>query len=119
MLKISVCFIISWVSLCACLTLERPAQKRFKSNDYTAADDLMALPLPTPKGLLADKGYDGDRFRENLLMRGILSVIPPRSNRKIPEHPEYRCYNDRSRVERMLAKLKQHRLKQHRRIANC
>jgi transposase len=58
----------------------------------------MNLPLPTPKGLLADKGYDGDRFRENLLMRGILPVIPPRSNRKVPAHPDYRRYKDRNRV---------------------
>ncbi|KEZ14755.1 Transposase IS4 [Sphingobium yanoikuyae] len=33
--------------------------------------------------LLADKGYDGDRFRENLLLSNILPVIPPRSNRKV------------------------------------
>ena len=69
----------------------------------------MALPLPTPKALLADKGYDGDSFRENLLMRGILPVIPPRSNRKSPEHPDYRRYKDRNRVERMFGKLKQQR----------
>lgn len=65
----------------------------------------MALPLPTPKGLLADKGYDGDRFRE----RGILPVIPPRSNRKAPAHPDYRRYKDRNRIERMFGKLKQQR----------
>jgi len=35
--------------------------------DYTAAEPLMKLPLPKPKALLADKGYDGDRFRESLL----------------------------------------------------
>jgi transposase len=69
----------------------------------------MALPLPKPKALLADKGYDGDRFRENLLMRGILPIIPPRSNRKAPEHPDYRRYKDRNRVERMFGKLKQQR----------
>jgi transposase len=69
----------------------------------------MALPLPTPKGLLADKGYDGDGFRQSLLLRGILPVIPPRSNRKVPEHPDYRRYRDRNRVERMFAKLKQQR----------
>jgi transposase len=69
----------------------------------------MALPLPNPKALLADKGYDGDRFRESLLMRGILPVIPPRSNRKTPEHPDYRRYRDRNRVERMFGKLKQQR----------
>ena len=69
----------------------------------------MALPAPTPKGLLADKGYDGDGFRQSLLLRGILPVIPPRSNRKDPEHPDYRRYRDRNRVERMFAKLKQQR----------
>jgi transposase len=80
-----------------------------EASDYTAAERLMALPLPTPKGLLADKGYDGDGFRQSLLLRGILPVIPPRSNRKVPEHPDYRRYRDRNRVERMFAKLKQQR----------
>jgi transposase len=69
----------------------------------------MTLPLPKPKALLPDKGYDGDRFRESLLLRGILPVIPPRSNRKVPEHPDYRRYKDRNRVERMFGKLKQQR----------
>lgn len=69
----------------------------------------MAIPVAKPKALLADKGYDGDTFRQNLLMRGILPVIPPRSNRKAPEHPDYRRYKDRNRIERMFAKLKQQR----------
>ena len=69
----------------------------------------MAIPVAQPKALLADKGYDGDAFRQNLLMRGILPVIPPRSNRKTPEHPDYRRYKDRNRVERMFGKLKQQR----------
>jgi len=83
----------------------RPDRRR--GIDYTATDDLMALPLPKPKALLADKGYDGDGFRENLLMRGILPIIPPRSTRKAPEPPNYRRYRDRNRVERMFGKLKQ------------
>ena len=65
----------------------------------------MALPLPKPKALLADKGYDGDRFCENLLLRSI----PPRSNRKAPVHPDYRRYKDRNRIERMFGTLKQQR----------
>ena len=69
----------------------------------------MAIPVATPKALLADKGYDGDHFRESLLTRGILPIIPPRSNRKVPEHPDYRRYKDRNRVERMFGKLKQQR----------
>jgi transposase len=69
----------------------------------------MAIPVATPKALLADTGYDGDRFRENLLVRDILPIIPPRSNRKVPEHPDYRRYRDRNRVQRMFGKLKQQR----------
>jgi len=69
----------------------------------------MTLPLPKPKALLADKGYDGDRLCENLLMRGILPIIPPRSNRKALLHPDYRRYKDRQRIERMFGKLKQQR----------
>jgi transposase len=69
----------------------------------------MALPVPKPTALLADKGYDGDRFRENLLMHGILPIIPPRSNRKAPDHPDYRRYRDRNRVERMFGLLKRQR----------
>ena len=69
----------------------------------------MAIPVATPKALLADKGYDGNRFRDSLLVRGILPIIPPRSNRKVPEHPDYRRYRDRNRVERMFGKLKQQR----------
>lgn len=69
----------------------------------------MALPIRTPKALLADKGYDSDRFRESLLMHGILPIIPPKANRKVPEHPDYRRYRDRNRVERMFNKLKQSR----------
>jgi transposase len=69
----------------------------------------MEIPVAAPKALLADKGYDGDRFWESLLIRGILPIIPPRSNRKVPEHPDYRRYRDRNRVERMFGKLKQQR----------
>ena len=69
----------------------------------------MEIPVAAPKALLADKGYDGDRFRESLLIRGILPIIPPRSNRKVPEHPDYSRYRDRNRVERMFGKLKQQR----------
>lgn len=69
----------------------------------------MKIPVAKPRALLADKGYDGDRFRESLLIQGILPIIPPRSNRKAPEHPDYRRYKDRNRIERMFGKLKQQR----------
>ena len=69
----------------------------------------MGIPIAGPKALLADKGYEDDHFWESLLIQGILPIIPPRSNRKVPEHPDYRRYRDRNRVERMFGKLKQQR----------
>lgn len=38
-------------------------------------------------------------------MRGILPIIPPRSNRKVPEHPDYRRCKGRNRIERIFGKL--------------
>lgn len=69
----------------------------------------MDLPLLKPAALLADRGYDGYRFRENLLMHDILPIIPPRSNRKVSDHPDYRRYRDRNRIKRMFGMLKRQR----------
>ena len=69
----------------------------------------MDLPVATPRRFLADKGYDSDRIRENLLFRGILPVIPPRSNRTEDIPCDFRRYRDRNRIERMFNKLKQFR----------
>ena len=55
----------------------------------------MTIAVATPKALLADKGHNGDAFRQNLLIHGILPIIPPRSNRKAPEHPD--CFGTHER----------------------
>jgi len=59
----------------------------------------MVLLIPTPKALLADKRYDSDRFRESLLMHGILPIIQPKANREVSDRPDYRHYRTRNRVE--------------------
>lgn len=69
----------------------------------------MAIPVTKPKALLADKGYDGDAVRENLLMQGILPIIPPKSNRREPIPCDFQRYRDRNRIERMFGHLKQFR----------
>nr|WP_255520135.1 MULTISPECIES: IS5 family transposase [Gluconobacter] len=78
-------------------------------SDYSGADALMDLSVVTPRRLLADRGYDSDRIRENLLFRGILPVIPPRSKRTEDIPCDFRRYRDRNRIERMFNKLKQFR----------
>lgn len=59
--------------------------------------------------MLADKGYDGDSSREALLLKGILPVIPPKSNRREPVSCNFKAYKDRNRIERMFNRLKQFR----------
>ncbi|WP_310497362.1 transposase [Sandarakinorhabdus sp.] len=46
---------------------------------------------------------------QNLLIHSILPIIPPRSNRKAPEHPDYHRYRDPNRTERMFGKLRKQR----------
>ncbi len=59
--------------------------------------------------MLADRGYDSDRFRQALLIHGILPVIPSRKGRKPPQQIDWQRYRDRNRIERMFNRLKQMR----------
>ena len=51
-----------------------------EASDYQAFEPLITLDEGRSHYLLADKGYDGDGVRQSLLMRGILPIIPPKSN---------------------------------------
>jgi transposase len=77
-----------------------------ETSDYKAIDALMAFPVAKPKALLADKGYDGGTVRANLLMRGILPIIPPKSDLREPVECDLRRYRNRNRIERMFGYLK-------------
>ena len=48
--------------------------------DIAAAPALLAL-APPMSSLIADKGYDGDEFRADIVKRGAKPVIPNKSNR--------------------------------------
>ncbi len=78
-------------------------------SDYRAVPALLDMPVAKPKVLLADKGYDGDAVREDLLWRGILPIIPPKANRREPPACDFRRYRDRNHVERLFNRLKQSR----------
>ena len=45
--------------------------------------------------MLADKGYDSDDVRAALLLKGVLPVIPPKSNRKETISCDFKAYKDR------------------------
>ena len=48
-------------------------------HDSTAASELIE-PLPPAKAVVADKGYDSEKIREQIKNKGANAVIPRRSN---------------------------------------
>ena len=61
---------------------------------------------PEPKVLIADKGYDADRIREDMERRGGIAVIPTRKGRKAPIPTYDHIYALRNQVERAFNKFK-------------
>jgi len=59
--------------------------------------------------VIADKGYDSDRFIEQIESQGATPVIPPRENRKEQRAYDRDEYKKRNVVERFINVLKQSR----------
>jgi putative transposase len=76
-----------------------------QASDYKGAA-LLLNKLPKAKGLLADRGYDADWFREALIEKGITPCIPPRSSRKIQYGYDKTLYKQRHKIENMFGRLK-------------
>jgi transposase len=64
---------------------------------------------PGTRCVIGDAGYDADRIRQELLLRGVLPVIPPNPVRKQPAPLDRELYRLRDRVERLVNRLKQFR----------
>ena len=71
---------------------------------------LAGVPAACPvESVSADKGYDSDEIRRLLKQKGVESVIPSLSCRKVKiAHDEVK-YRQRNRVERLFGKLKKFR----------
>ena len=78
-----------------------------QAHDINQAETLAAQ--VQPQALLADKGYDADRFIESLEVRAIEPVIPPKSNRKIKRDCDFALYAERNLIERFFQFIKQFR----------
>jgi len=59
--------------------------------------------------LIADKGYDGDGFRSDIVNRGATPVIPNKSNRIALHRFNKRAYKGRNVIERCFCRLKDFR----------
>ena len=67
----------------------------------------MILPdLPPARELLADRGYDSNRFRTALAERGIQPCIPSTKSRKTPLPYDRDLYRQRHRIENAFGRLK-------------
>jgi transposase len=80
-------------------------------EDYavTAYDTLMDARDSDPGALLADKGYDSDKLRQDLRDRGASPEIPTKSNRKVQYSVDKPLYVLRSRIECCIGHLKEQR----------
>ena len=74
-------------------------------SDYKGAA-LMFAHLPRARAMIADKGYDGDWFRQALAARKIAACIPSKANRKIAIPHDPVLYRQRHHIENMFGKLK-------------
>lgn len=64
------------------------------------------MPERQPKALLADKAYDSDAIPADLKRRGIKTIIPPKSNRKVATRYNKRLYRERNWIEGAFGHLK-------------
>lgn len=84
-------------------------------NDITQAEPLLsAVALSVNdteaiRAVLADKGYDANRFVEQIASLGAEAVIPSRSNRKVSREHDEELYKDRNKVERFFGRIKHYR----------
>ena len=62
-----------------------------------------------PGVMLADKGYDSDRIRQDLYDRGAAAEIPTKRSRKVQRSVSRRLYALRSRIECFIGHLKEQR----------
>jgi len=61
---------------------------------------------PTPRVLLADRGYDADSIRKSMDKRDVLPVIPRRRSRKMRVGVDWSLYRLSNLFERFFKKVK-------------
>ncbi|HWU04481.1 MAG TPA: IS5 family transposase [Novosphingobium sp.] len=77
-----------------------------EAADCTAYAKLIDLPERAPRVLLADKGYDTNAIRADLVHREIQAVIPAKSNRREKIDHDRVLYRQRNGIERAFGRLK-------------
>lgn len=76
--------------------------------DIAAAPDVL-VQAPPMTALIADKAYDGNRLRADIVNRDAIPVIPNKTNRKRLHPFDVEAYRHRNVIERMFCRLKDFR----------
>jgi transposase len=76
--------------------------------DIASAPAVLAL-APLMSKLLADKGYDGDWLRAEIIEHGAIPVIPNKSNRVVIHPFNKPAYKGRNAIERCFCRIKDFR----------
>lgn len=75
-------------------------------SDYKGYDLLRDEDLNAAAIMIADRGYDSDAIRADILQSGGEPIIPGRSSRKKPIAIDKQIYRMRNLIERCINKLK-------------
>ena len=67
---------------------------------------LLLPTLPPARELIADRGYDSNRFRADLAAKGIEACIPSTRSRKVELPYDKALYRQRHRIEILFGRLK-------------
>ena len=78
-----------------------------QTSEYTQAEAL--IDGLNAEYVLADKGYDSDRFVKTITDQKAIPVIPSKRNRKESREFDKTLYKERNLVERFFQKLKHYR----------
>lgn len=78
-------------------------------SDICMAEKLLEPLDLTGKMVLADKGYDSDKFVKWVKERGGTAVIPSRITAKHPRKIDWFIYKERHLIENLFLKLKNNR----------
>ena len=78
-------------------------------NDICVAQTLLEPFDLKGKLILADKGYDSDKFVHWVEERGGIVLIPSRTTAKHPRKTDWHIYKERHLVENLFLKLKNNR----------
>ena len=81
-------------------------------NDHDAPQGRKLLDvteIPVGISLLMDRAYGDNKTRQLAISKGIVPIVPPKSNRKDPWEYDREEYKKRNEIERLFRRIKRFR----------